>query len=80
MFPQNTEQVVGVVKACNAFDGAFLPRGEEQPGFWQSREHGRYQLCANPWAEKRMQPRCSYLRGCADWVRQLAASTAASSA
>ena len=60
MFPQNTEQVVGVVKACNAFDGAFLPRREEQPGFRESWEHGRYQLCANPWAEERMRPRCSY--------------------
>src|SRR6516162_9759091 len=27
VFPQNTEQVVGIVKACNEFNVPFLPRG-----------------------------------------------------
>ena len=27
VFPQTTEQVVGIVKACNEFDVPFLPRG-----------------------------------------------------
>src|SRR6516162_2534730 len=27
VFPQNTEQVVGIVKACNEFNIPFLPRG-----------------------------------------------------